>query len=746
MPDPNFVAYLQFAVPTCMVGNQLDTGCPDLALYGSMSLNEMGISDLTGIEYFSNLQVLQCYGNLLTSLPTLPANLLHLNIDNNLFTTLPSIPPTLNYLECSGNDLTSLPDLPSGLISLYCENNQLTALPTLPASLEYLKCGGNNLTTLPALPDALLAIWCENNQLTSLPVLPPMLNGILCSNNNLTSLPALPSNFTQLICSGNNLTSLPDLPAGFMHLEIDDNVNLACLPFLPDAVEMIGDVYGEINLTGTAITCLPNIPPGCTNVNSIPVCASGDFVNNPNDCPEYAGIYGMVYQDTTVNCTYDAGEPGIYGASVYLLNVAGDTIGTAYTDGYGHYQFNVLAGDYSVLFDSLNTPYDVLCGSPGVSYSVTVSTSPIQMVDFAAQCVSSSFDIGTSYIAPAGWVFPGQQHTLYISGGNIGNLSGMLCNAGITGDVVVKVTGPVTYVGPAPGAVIPSSVTGNIITYSGVYFDDMFMFNSIFETDTTAQSFDVACVNVLVTPTLDDVKPANNNVNFCYNVLNSYDPNTKSVYPQYVEPGYEDWLTYTIHFQNTGAAPAFNIKLKDTLDLLIEPGSFDLIGSSHAVGVQVLSDVITFTFDDIMLPDSTSDPLGSIGTVQYRVKPQSALPDATEINNECYIYFDFNAPILTNTATTYFMQDLGMNEQIQLENGVIYPNPFSNSFSFQLPENLINESHQVVITDLTGKVLFNQFYTNQNLLSINLADEPAGIYIMTVIHGSETDTYKLVKQ
>jgi Leucine-rich repeat (LRR) protein len=46
----------------------------------------------------------------------------------------------LKRLYCYGNKLTSLPTLPQNLTTLYCRNNQLTSLPTLPENLVF-DCG-----------------------------------------------------------------------------------------------------------------------------------------------------------------------------------------------------------------------------------------------------------------------------------------------------------------------------------------------------------------------------------------------------------------------------------------------------------------------------------------------------------------------------------------------------------------------------------------------------------------------------
>ena len=57
---------------------------------------------------------------------------------------------------------------------------------------------------------------------------------------------------------------------------------------------------------------------------------------------------------------------------------------------------------------------------------------------------------------------------------------------------------------------------------------------------------------------------------------------------------------------------------------------------------------LDFKFPNIMLPDSASNPAGSQGFVQYRIKPKANLPLGTQIENTAHIYFDYNAAITTS--------------------------------------------------------------------------------------------------
>ena len=64
-------------------------------------------------------------------------------------------------IQCSGNPLTALPTLPLQLDTLECHSCTLSSLPTLPVNLRVLKCEKNPLETLPELPFTLEEMHCE---------------------------------------------------------------------------------------------------------------------------------------------------------------------------------------------------------------------------------------------------------------------------------------------------------------------------------------------------------------------------------------------------------------------------------------------------------------------------------------------------------------------------------------------------------------------------------------------------------
>ena len=140
---------------------------------------DKGIKSLTGINFFTNLKVLVCSNNQLTSL----------NLSNN---------PVLTELTCSSNQLINL-DVSNNIALEYlsCWNNQLTSLnlSNNPVLTE-LSCRSNQLTNLDVSNcSALNRLYCNNNQLTSLDVSKNTdLDTIQCSYNNLTSLSSFVAN------------------------------------------------------------------------------------------------------------------------------------------------------------------------------------------------------------------------------------------------------------------------------------------------------------------------------------------------------------------------------------------------------------------------------------------------------------------------------------------------------------------------------------------------------------------------
>jgi uncharacterized repeat protein (TIGR01451 family) len=327
--------------------------------------------------------------------------------------------------------------------------------------------------------------------------------------------------------------------------------------------------------------------------------------------------------------------------------------------------------------------------------------------------------------------------------GDVSHWYNLNCANGDSGTVQISVSGPVTYVSPGAGALTPI-VAGNIFTYRITNYgtiNNNTAFNLILKTDTNAKAGDTICVFVTVTPLIDN-NPSNNIYNYCYTVINSHDPNSKEVYPVNVAPGYDGWFTYTIHFQNTGTAAANNILVTDTLDKNLDINTFQLINYSHQNNVFLTGNVLTVSFPQINLPDSAANLTGSMGFVQYRIKPKAGLPYGTIIKNTGYVYFDYNAPVVTDTTQNMFTVTTSIYNIKNITSCKVFPNPNNGFFTLQLsgvsghPDSY---RESVEIYNVLGEKVYSNYqiinpdsYQESNY-QIDLSSQPGGVYFYRVV-------------
>lgn len=206
----------------------------------------------------------------------------------------------------------------------------------------------------------------------------------------------------------------------------------------------------------------------------------------------------------------------------------------------------------------------------------------------------------------------------------------------------------------------------------------------------------------------------------CQNNIGSYDPNDKQGFPlglgdeHYILRGTD--LEYLIRFQNTGTDTAFTVVVRDTLSPLLDITSIRPGAASHNYDFKVYGDrIVEFRFNNILLPDSTTNEAASHGFVAFRVKPVASIADGTQVHNEAGIYFDLNDPVVTNQTTHTIVekfQDVlpvavsfvpGTQARFQ-----VYPNPMSESTSIELEGQLIpgatltlNDSRGVTVRSMS---------------------------------------------
>ncbi|MBI2257941.1 MAG: DNRLRE domain-containing protein [Flavobacteriia bacterium] len=238
---------------------------------------------------------------------------------------------------------------------------------------------------------------------------------------------------------------------------------------------------------------------------------------------------------------------------------------------------------------------------------------------------------------------------------------------------------------------------------------------------------------------------------FCTVTNGSYDPNDKRGFPTGITDNHfiqsNQDLEYIIRFQNTGTDTAFTVVVRDTLDIDLDITSVILGNISHDYSFRIYGQrILEWTFDNILLVDSTTNEPGSHGFIQFQVKQNKDLPEGTIINNEADIYFDFNEPVITNStshiinsAVYHNLLDIKEKEN-NLDQIFVYPNPVLKDLFISSKDNL---SKNFEIKDITGKIILKGKLANSN--QINLSQLNSGIYILTIFDKGNNKQFKIVK-
>lgn len=410
-------------------------------------------------------------------------------------------------------------------------------------------------------------------------------------------------------------------------------------------------------------------------------------------------INGNVYEDLNGNCIKDGTEAGLAGKLVLALP------GPYYamTDAAGNYNLFVDSGSYTVSHIP-STYYNVSCPTPGGAHNVTINyTNPNSYGnDFAdtlnAHCSDVKVNIGTSVVRRC------FKNTYTIHYSNIGAVSADSTTISVHFDSWINVL----------SSSVPFTMSGtdyvfNVGTLAAGQSGNIYVTDSVSCLPLTGLVSQCAVATISTVTTECDT--LNNVGQDCHFVVTSYDPNIKEVASQdFQTNAYQtteaitaaDSLTYMIHFQNVGTDTAFTVVIRDTLSNYLDASSVELGAASHPYAFRIFGNgILEWTFNNILLPDSTTDELASHGFVKFSVKQIAGNTPGTNIYNGAAIWFDFNDAVLTNTTDSYIplatqVVSLGTASAIN-----VYPNPFSTSTLFALDEELKDATF--VLYDVLGQ-------------------------------------------
>ena len=198
------------------------------------------------------------------------------------------------------------------------------------------------------------------------------------------------------------------------------------------------------------------------------------------------------------------------------------------------------------------------------------------------------------------------------------------------------------------------------------------------------------------------------------------------------------YVHYMIRFENLGTANAQNVVVKDIIDTSkFEINTLIPIKGSHSFETRISdTNKVEFIFENINLP---FDDANNDGYVAFKIKTKSELIIGDTFSNLANIYFDYNAPIITNNYITTLQNSLGLEDNTSLQAIVAFPNPVKDILNFTSEEPIV----KIQVYDGSGRILSSNTISDNKLDVRNLN---TGNYIIKLFTESGSKSMKIIKE
>lgn len=227
----------------------------------------------------------------------------------------------------------------------------------------------------------------------------------------------------------------------------------------------------------------------------------------------------------------------------------------------------------------------------------------------------------------------------------------------------------------------------------------------------------------------------------CHEVVGAFDPNDKQAFPigvdeqHFIEPNTP--LDYQIRFQNTGTDTAFTVVVRDTLSAWLDPATVRPGAASHPYTWSLSgAGILTLTFANLLLPDSNVNETASHGFIQFSIDQRPDNPSGLLLENRAGIYFDFNAPVMTNTVFHTIGHDFLPSATREPGTAIpwlqVWPNPASQTTHIWA-EKPFRPGQRLVLRNALGRIVREVAVPGQTL-EIERAGLPTGLYFIELRH------------
>jgi uncharacterized repeat protein (TIGR01451 family) len=773
IPDANFKATLLSSDTTNFIANdgvsfvkidansngEIEVG--EVTAVKELSLSSASIESLEGIESFINLDKLYCNGNQIDTFNANLPQLTFLNCDFNGMTQLELDGlPALKSLSCNINQLTTL-DLSSvpNLQFIQCEANLLTALDFSQQTMTGIDCAGNQLTQLSIGNFATTAggvtgngeIRIGENQLTSFEFVHPNANLEIfdISNNPLTSATIVYHSAYYFSCANTLLTQLDlsQIPILGYEIAISDNSDLEYLNIKNGNTDFcIPDNFGDCTNYSINLTNNPSLQFICVDDLSISGISEAEYYQSETTTTSsYCSFTpGGNYNTITGNIKLDLNGNGCdlsdeAAPQISLALSSGTTNqGTTFTNSNGNYT-SYISYDNQTITPQFENPYFSV--SPASFTSLFSGMGNTEVVDFCIAPNGVHPDLQIS-IVPLIAARPGFDATYKIVYKNKGTQTQ-------SGLVILNFDDAVLdFISATPNIDSQSANTlswnfTNLEPFESREMTFTANVNSPMETP-PVNIDDILAFNAQINAAETDETPDDNLFIFSQAVIGSFDPNDKAVSKTSMAlTALDEYLYYTVRFQNTGTAAAEPVVVKDKLSNKLDLSTLQMVSSSHTYRSTLTSgNKLEFFFEGIDLSASSVDEPTSHGYITFKIKPKNNLALNDIIENTAGIYFDFNFPVVTNTVSTT-VSELGTDNFATI-NFSLYPNPVKNTLTIALESAVAVKSISIFNTlGQLVKILPNTF--EDNIITADVSDLDTATYFVQVISEKGKTSKKLIK-
>ncbi len=567
---------------------------------------------------------------------------------------------------------------------------------------------------------------------------------LLCDQNNLDVLDV--SALTELLnltCSANNLTEL----------DLSDNPTLEFVWALSNPLTFMnvknGNTFDPFEIgTGTWMEMWANLPDGCyvcadeTEIEDIDeflnVIGTGKHVSSyctVTPGGDYNTITGQMLFDVDNDGSCDGVEfPQPY---IRMDLTDGTETGASFTDDTGEYLFYTQEGTFTLTPNFENMEFFTITPTTA-SVTFPVVDNSVEVIDFciAANGVHPDLEIVIAPLLPAR---PGFEATYKIVYRNKGNQA-------ITQTDGVNFYFQDNFMDFVSATETPDSQSEGVLSWD---YEDLLPFeersivvtmdiNPPTDPDNPVNIDDILLFEAIIQPLAGDETIEDNTYIHSQTVVGAFDPNDILCLEGDIEDPVNigEQLHYLVRFENTGNFPAENVVVTMEINSQqFDPETVLLLNASHGVEARLVGNVAEFFFQDIQLAS------GGHGNILLAVETLNSLQEGDAVMNKAAIYFDYNAPITTNEASTLFEATMSTQDP-ELNAGIkVYPNPARDVVTIT-SSTLMNS---IEWYDVSGRLLRLHLVDSQET-QLDVSKQAAGVYFIKINTPQGSIVKKLIKQ